>query len=53
MGEPILIPKKIPVHWNADAMIDEEIPVGGKIYRVTCVSMEIRTLLYLQRTWKI
>lgn len=39
MGEPILIPKKIPVHWNADAMIDEEIPVGGKIYRVTCVSM--------------
>ncbi len=39
MGEPILTPSKIPVRWNADSMIDEEIQVGGKKYNVTCVSM--------------
>ena len=39
MGEPILVPKKIPVYWNADRMIDEEVEVGGKTYRMTCVSM--------------
>lgn len=39
MGEPVLTSSKIPVRWNADAMIDEEIKVGGKTYNVTCVSM--------------
>jgi len=39
MGEPVLTPSKIPVRWNADTMIDEEITVGGKTYNVTCVSM--------------
>ncbi|MBQ8828226.1 MAG: diaminopimelate epimerase, partial [Clostridia bacterium] len=39
MGEPILSPKKIPVLWNDDKMINEEIFAGGRHYNVTCVSM--------------
>lgn len=39
MGEPILTPKRVPVLWNDDTMIDQEISVGGKPYNVTCVSM--------------
>lgn len=39
MGEPILSPKKIPVVWNDDRMINEEISAGGRHYHVTCVSM--------------
>ena len=39
MGEPILLPKKIPVLWNDDKMVDQEITVGGKPRRVTAVSM--------------
>lgn len=39
MGEPVLKPKKIPVVWNDDTMIDREISVGGRPYRVTAVSL--------------
>ncbi len=39
IGEPELSPKKIPVIWNDDKMIDQEIMVAAKPYNVTCVSM--------------
>ena len=39
IGEPELNVRKIPVIWNDDTMIDQEILVGGKPYGVTCVSM--------------
>ncbi len=39
IGEPELNVRKIPVIWNDDTMIDQEIIVGGKTYSVTCVSM--------------
>ncbi len=39
MGEPEFSPKQIPVLWNDDTMIDQEISVGGKPYNITCLSM--------------
>lgn len=42
MGVPILEPQKVPVipnDINAKAVIDEEIEVLGKTWRMTCVSM--------------
>jgi diaminopimelate epimerase len=39
MGAPILNSKEIPVISENDKVIDEEIIVKGKSYRMTCVSM--------------
>lgn len=39
MGTPVLIAEKIPVVSDREQVIDEEIEVNGKIYRMTCVSM--------------
>lgn len=39
IGKPELTARKIPVIWNDDTMIDQEILVAGKPYNVTCVSM--------------
>lgn len=39
MGSPELVPAKIPVLSEKEAVIDEEISVCGKSYRMTCVSM--------------
>lgn len=39
MGAPILISKDIPVISENENVIDEEIEVDGKIYKMTCVSM--------------
>jgi diaminopimelate epimerase len=39
MGAPILSSKEIPVISENDKVIDEEIIVKGKAYRMTCVSM--------------
>ena len=39
MGEPILEPDKIPVVANGSQVVDEPIEVGGKEWRMTCVSM--------------
>lgn len=39
MGEPILVPKQIPVIADGDRVIDEPIEVCGKEWRMTCVSM--------------
>lgn len=39
MGEPILIPDLIPVVADGEKVIDEEIEVCGKIWKMTCVSM--------------
>ena len=39
MGEPILTPAEIPVIADGDKVIDEPIEVGGKTWRMTCVSM--------------
>ena len=39
MGQPELIAKNVPVKSDKDKVIDEPIVVGGKEYRMTCVSM--------------
>lgn len=39
MGEPILIPKDIPVDSGKDRFISEPVEIGGKTYNVTAVSM--------------
>jgi diaminopimelate epimerase len=39
MGEPILEAKKVPVVSHNDEVIDEEVFVEGRPYRMTCVSM--------------
>jgi diaminopimelate epimerase len=39
MGNPVIIPSLIPVASEKVALIDEPITVGGKEYRITCVSM--------------
>lgn len=39
MGSPILKPSLIPVVSDKDILINEPITVGGKEYKITCVSM--------------
>ena len=39
MGSPELIAEKVPVKSDKEKVIDEPIVVGGKEYRMTCVSM--------------
>ncbi len=39
MGEPILIPKNIPVDSEKDCFISESIEIDGQTYKVTAVSM--------------
>lgn len=39
MGEPILAPAQIPVVADGARVVDEPIVVGGKEWRMTCVSM--------------
>ncbi|NMB97820.1 MAG: diaminopimelate epimerase, partial [Clostridiaceae bacterium] len=39
MGEPILIPKDIPINSEKNRFISEPVEVDGKIYKVTGVSM--------------
>jgi diaminopimelate epimerase len=43
MGKPELSAKKIPVQYPSDfpkdVLIDEPMEIGGRMYRVTCVSM--------------
>ncbi len=39
MGEPILEAGKIPVQSSSERVVDEPVFVGGREYRMTCVSM--------------
>ncbi len=39
MGLPVLDPRKIPVRWRDDRLINEPISIGGTLYRITSVSM--------------
>ena len=39
MGEPILMPAEIPVEAAGDKVVDEPIEVGGRQWKMTCVSM--------------
>jgi len=39
MGEPYLNVEKIPVIFNKNVVVDEEIEIEGKKYSITCVSM--------------
>ena len=39
MGEPELLPDKIPVKSDKDKVVAEPVIAGGKEYRMTCVSM--------------
>lgn len=39
MGEPILAPAKVPVIFDGDKMVNEDVIVKGKTYKVTAVSM--------------
>ena len=39
MGQPELVPDKIPVQAGGDRVVDEPIVVNGVTYKMTCVSM--------------
>lgn len=39
MGEPILNPKEIPVLVDGNRVVDQPISVGGREWKMTCVSM--------------
>lgn len=39
MGEPILIPREIPVNSDKHYFVKEPVEIVGKTYNVTCVSM--------------
>jgi len=39
MGEPMLIPKDIPVISGKDIFISEPVSIDDKVFKVTCVSM--------------
>ncbi|MCI8509755.1 MAG: diaminopimelate epimerase [Lachnospiraceae bacterium] len=39
MGQPELIPAKIPVKSDKDILVNEPVTVGGREYKMTCVSM--------------
>lgn len=39
MGKPILEPALVPVRWNGSLMVDQAIPVAGRLFKVTCLSM--------------
>lgn len=39
MGQPELIPAKIPVKSDKDILVNESVTVGGREYKMTCVSM--------------
>ena len=39
MGPPSLDPRKLPSTIEADRIVDQPVTVGGRTYRVTCVSM--------------
>ncbi len=39
MGSPVLRPEQIPVKADGNSVVDEPITVGGREYRMTCVSM--------------
>jgi diaminopimelate epimerase len=39
MGEPVLEPEKIPVIHGSKRVVNEDMEIDGKIYKVTCVSM--------------
>lgn len=39
MGQPELVPDKIPVQADGDHVVDEPIVVNGVTYKMTCVSM--------------
>ncbi|MCH5184101.1 MAG: diaminopimelate epimerase [Oscillospiraceae bacterium] len=39
MGKAVLDPAKLPVLLDGSAVIDRPVEIGGKAYRITCVSM--------------
>lgn len=39
MGQPELIPSKIPVQSDKEILVNEPVTVGGREYKMTCVSM--------------
>lgn len=39
MGKAILVPRDIPVDSNLESFVSQPLEVGGKEYKVTCVSM--------------
>ncbi len=39
MGKAILEPKQIPVALDGDKVVDREVEIAGKKYKITCVSM--------------
>lgn len=39
MGEPVLLPKDIPVNSPLESFIDQPVWIGASEFRVTCVSM--------------
>lgn len=39
MGQPVFEPALIPVRWNGPRMVDEAVPVAGRLFKITCLSM--------------
>lgn len=39
MGRPVFNPADVPVRWNGDRMVEEAVPIAGRLFKVTCVSM--------------
>ncbi len=39
MGRPIFEPNLIPVRWKDAQMIDQAVPIAGRLFKVTCLSM--------------
>lgn len=51
MGEPELVPEKIPVVSQNERVINEEIIVDGNAYKMTCVSMgNPHAIVYIDST---
>lgn len=39
MGHPVFDPPQIPVRWKGPQMIEEAVPVAGRLFKITCLSM--------------
>jgi len=39
MGRPVFDPPKIPARWNGPKMIEEAVPIAGRLFKITCLSM--------------
>ncbi len=54
MGEPVLVPEKIPVDLPGDTAVAVPVTIGGSEYKITCVSMgNPHCVVYIDDTDKL